>query len=125
MAGVAVFVVDLLSKWLVGAVSPGAAITAVPASFVNGSLTVALELAGIALTLLLAATGGRARVGYGLIVGGLLASLWEQVTRGSLTNFIHLGGLPVFNLAHVALLAGIVMVAASLLRAEKSLAASR
>lgn len=125
MAGVAVFVLDLLSKWLVGAVLPGAAITAVPVSFVNGSLTVALELAGIALTLLLAATGGRAQVGYGLIVGGLLASLWEQVTRGSLTNFIHLGGLPVFNLAHVALLAGIVVVAASLLRVEKSLVASR
>ena len=122
-AGVGVFVVDQLSKMLAQSVLPGTAITAVPASFVNGSLTVVLELAGIALTLLLAFSGGRARVGYGLIVGGLFASLWEQVTRGSLTNFIHLGGLPVFNLAHVALLVGLALVAWSLLRQEQPQAA--
>jgi signal peptidase II len=47
----------------------------------------------------------------GLLIGGALANLADRVRQGAVTDFIDLPAWPTFNLADVAIVAGVVMLA--------------
>jgi lipoprotein signal peptidase len=121
-----VFIVDRLAKMAVQSVEGfqtgttlfGRLVYVQPppeASLMDTSLAIGVELVGLALCILIAAfaakqaDGARAKA-YGLIVGGLAANLFDRVTFGATMNYLHLANLPVFNLAHLALLAGAVLL---------------
>lgn len=46
----------------------------------------------------------------GLIVGGAVANVTDRLTAGSVIDFISIGRWPVFNLADVFLIAGVVVL---------------
>lgn len=54
----------------------------------------------------------------GLILGGALANLVDRVGDGRVTDFIDPARWPTFNLADVAITAGVVVLVVSLVRAE-------
>jgi lipoprotein signal peptidase len=122
----ATFIVDRLAKMLAqnGNSMLGGLIRMEPAAaqnLVNNGLAIGAELIGIALCALImlfwdAERRGRAHaVAFGLIIGGLAANLFDRVTNGSIMNYIHLGNLPVFNVAHVALLVGALVLTYAIL----------
>ncbi len=49
-------------------------------------------------------------VGLGLIIGGALGNLIDRVFRGQVLDFIDLGWWPVFNVADIAIVAGVLIV---------------
>lgn len=49
-------------------------------------------------------------VGFALLVGGALGNLVDTVVRGFVVDFVHLAHWPVFNVADVAILMGMVLV---------------
>lgn len=51
------------------------------------------------------------QVPAGLLIGGALGNLIEQARRGSVSDYLHIGGWPAFNLADVAILVGTAGVA--------------
>lgn len=90
------------------------------ANLVEIGLTIGVTLVGLALCALIAAFAGRRVDGrrakaYGLIAGGLTAHLFDRATYGAAMNYLHITNLPVFNLAHLALLVGAVMLAVAIL----------
>lgn len=121
-----VFIVDRLVKLAVqsiegfrtGATIFGGLIQLQPppeADLIGTSLAVGVGLAGLALCTLIAAFAGQQANGvrakaYGLIAGGLAANLFDRVTSGATMNYLHITNLPVFNLAHLALLAGAMLL---------------
>ncbi|MGO0121980.1 signal peptidase II [Desulfothermobacter acidiphilus] len=50
------------------------------------------------------------RLGLGLFLGGTLGNLLDRLRGGCVVDFIDLGWWPVFNLADVAILVGVVLV---------------
>ena len=56
-----------------------------------------------------------AGVAGGLLLGGSLGNLWERVTKGEVTDFLRIPHYPTFNLADVFIVAGVILVAVSLL----------
>jgi len=120
------FIVDRLVKLAIqgGAMSFGTLVQPTPLSAVNivsTSLAMGAELVGLALcALIVAYWGSRMRstariAAFGLIGGGLAANIFDRVAYGSVMNYLHVGHLPVFNLAHVALIAGACMLGYALL----------
>jgi lipoprotein signal peptidase len=116
------FIIDRLGKMLAqsgtflsGIVSPA------PLNLVNNGLAIAAELTGLAICVLIVIFyGGQSRsvahsAAFGLIIGGMTANLFDRIAYGTVMNFIHIGSLPVFNLAHVAMLAGAVLLAYTML----------
>lgn len=116
------FIIDRLSKMLAqnnpllgGLVQPA------PLNLVNNGLSIAAELTGLAICLLiLAFYGAQGRsmaqsTAFGLILGGMAANLFDRISHGTVMNFIHIGALPIFNLAHVAMLAGAAILAYTIL----------
>ena len=95
------------------------------ADVMNSGLAIGAELAGVALALLMLIFWGVSRaagrggmlyaVSFGLILGSMLANLLDRVVYGAVLNFIHVGSLPVFNLAHIGLLLGAMALAVSML----------
>ena len=87
---------------------------------IDNGLAVGAELIGLALCILITifsvkqAEGTRRRA-FGLIAGGLAASLFDRLTFGAPMNYLHVANLPVFNLAHLALLAGTLLLAYAVL----------
>lgn len=75
-------------------------------------LVVALVVSIFVLGLAWRAPLGRERAGYGAIVGGALGNLLDRLPDGEVTDFLdlHAGGwhFPTFNLADVAISAGVV-----------------
>ena len=111
------FILDRVVKLAIqgGALSFGALVQPTPlnaANVVGNSLAIGAELVGVALCALILVFWGtkmnsRARmVAFSLIGGGLIANIFDRVAYGSVMNYLHLGTLPVFNLAHVAMVAG-------------------
>ena len=118
---------DQISKAVVLARWPSAALTAAPRAFVsiqcelNRKGTVA-ALAGApalvalwaAMTLLAALMlhcgllghGAFAPIGTGAIVGGAMGNVLDRLGRGAVVDFVAIGPWPVFNLADAALVAG-------------------
>jgi len=111
LALAAVFLIDQASKLGVAG-SPRAGLA--------GGLSMGVELLGLALAALMwmgsSESEGLRRTGYALISGGLVSSLFDGVLRGATLTPVRLGALPGFGLAHLALVAGIVIIVVSLLR---------
>ncbi len=108
-----VFAIDQLSK--IGA-------TPIARTGLTGGLALGVELLGVALAALMwmwaPETDLLRRSGYALIAGGLASSLLDGVLRGATMVVIRIGALPGFSLAHVAMLAGIVLIGFGLLKSE-------
>ena len=69
-----------------------------------------------------ARSGGRhplLPVAFGLLAGGALSNLFDRVTQGYVTDFLHLANFPVFNLADTAITVGVVLLLIVLLRGER------
>lgn len=85
----------------------------VNANVINNGIAIGAELLALALCALIVLftgrrlTGARA-AGFGLILGGLAGNLFDRLVHGATMNYLHVANLPVFNLAHAALLAGVI-----------------
>jgi lipoprotein signal peptidase len=86
----------------------------------NSGASIAAEMVGIGLATLIFLFWGRNHklhsAALGLIIGGMAANLIDHVAYGAVLNYIHLGQLPAFNLAHVGLLMGGALLLVSMLR---------
>jgi signal peptidase II len=51
------------------------------------------------------------RLSLGLQLGGTLGNLMDRMIRGFVVDFIEIGFLPIFNLADVAIVTGLAMLA--------------
>lgn len=51
--------------------------------------------------------------GMGMIVGGAIGNLSDRVIRGNVIDFVDLGWWPVFNLADMFIVAGVIMLVVS------------
>jgi signal peptidase II len=78
-----------------------------------------LWLAALACTVLVLAAGGGspshglAAAGLVVALGGATSNLLDRVGRGAVIDFIALGRWPAFNLADVAIVAGVVVALGS------------
>lgn len=54
--------------------------------------------------------GAGSFVGLGLIIGGALGNLLDRVFRGRVVDFIDIHWWPVFNVADMAIVAGVIIV---------------
>ena len=91
------------------------------ASLLRTSLSVSVELAGLALCLLLALftlkPPDRLRCwAFGLLAGGLASLLFDRLRNGAPANYLLIPQLPAFSLAHLAVLAGAAILALAMLR---------
>ncbi len=59
-------------------------------------------------------------VAIGLLFGGAVSNLFDRVAFGYVTDFLHISRFPVFNLADVAITAGVILLLITLLRGERS-----
>ncbi len=124
--GAGTFILDRLVKLAIqaGAASFGTLVQPVPLNATNvlgSGLAIGAELIGLALcALIVAFWGANTRsvpraTAFGLIGGGLAANVFDRVAYGAVMNYLHIGNLPVFNLAHVGLMAGAVLLAYAIL----------
>lgn len=58
--------------------------------------------------------------GYALVIGGALGNLLDRYTRGYVVDFIHVHGWPVFNVADIAVVAGVGLLVISQSRSTSS-----
>lgn len=76
------------------------------------SLILTWFLAGASITLLMR-TGGidtpLARIGVGTALGGALGNLVDILRHRAVTDFIHLGWWPAFNLADIGIICGLAL----------------
>jgi len=49
-------------------------------------------------------------VGLGLMIGGAIGNLADRVVRGKVVDFVDFGWWPVFNIADLAIVAGVIIV---------------
>ena len=131
-AAAAVFMLDRASKVLIqtingplfgGLLQPQLLPTnGMPGGVLGNGLAVGAELFGLALAVMIAIFwGGTQRrqsyaVSIGLIIGAVASNLLDRIAYGNVLNYIHIGSLPVFNLAHAGLLAGAVLLIISIVR---------
>lgn len=54
----------------------------------------------------------------GLLAGGALGNLADRIRAGAVTDYVEIGAWPPFNLADVAITAGVVLLALAYLREE-------
>ncbi len=81
-----------------------------------GAVAIAsVQLAVLAGALLLwwrgRGAGAAFHVALALVVGGAVANLWDRLARGAVVDFVHLAHWPVFNVADVAIVAGVALLA--------------
>lgn len=60
------------------------------------------------------------RTALGLQLGGAVGNLIDRVTVGTVTDFIHVTGFPVFNLADSSISVGVAILALSLLLEKRA-----
>ncbi len=88
--------------------------------------TIVIALALIAITWMLiyfARSGGRhplLPIAIGLLFGGAASNLFDRMTQGYVTDFLHIAQFPVFNLADTAITVGVILLVITLLSAERS-----
>lgn len=51
------------------------------------------------------------RFAAGLALGGAAGNLWDRLTRGYVVDFVDIGFLPIFNMADLAIVTGILILA--------------
>lgn len=76
-------------------------------------VTLAITLAAIALLVALVVRHPDVRglwAAVGLLVGGAIGNLVDRLAHGRVTDFIDVGAWPAFNLADVAITAGVVLL---------------
>jgi signal peptidase II len=91
----------------------------------NQVIVIALSIVAIAwMFVYFARSGGRSPVlpvAIGLLAGGALSNLFDRLTQGRVTDFLHISNFPVFNLADVAITAGVILLVLTLLSNERQL----
>ncbi len=91
--------------------------------------TIVIGLALVAITWMViyfARSGGRhplLPVAIGLLFGGAVSNLFDRISQGYVTDFLHISGFPVFNLADTAITIGVIMLIITLVSSERSRAA--
>jgi signal peptidase II len=88
----------------------------------GGAVLVALPLLALAFVGVLFArdpTRPWIWVAFGLLAGGALGNLADRVRAGAVTDFVEVGSWPPFNLADVAIVLGVAILALSYLREER------
>jgi hypothetical protein len=94
------------------------------ANLAGSAAAIAAELVGIVLAALIFVYWGRnGRVysaGLGLMIGAFAANLVDRLAYSAVLNVIHAGNLPTFNLAHVGLLAGVVLLVVGVVAQRKT-----
>lgn len=53
---------------------------------------------------------GVAQLGVALIVGGALGNIVDRIWRGYVVDFIHVRGWPIFNVADIAVVCGVLLM---------------
>lgn len=140
-AGAAVFLMDRLSKLVVQTlVNPAEggwlrpdmlSSNAFSGSIVASAVSVGAELFGLLLAILIAVFWGEMRkqalhsISLGLVIGALASNLFDRLAYGNVLNYVHISNLPIFNLAHVALLLGALLLAFSIIRSTMTPETSR
>jgi signal peptidase II len=135
----AVLMIDQVSKWFVrhnlnlyelwpaqGAVrlthteNSGAALSLFPDYL---PAVIAFSVISIALYMyvyqLQSSAGRLGRLAAGLAVGGTLGNLIDRIANGTVTDFVSVGLFPVFNIADIAIFAGIGLMVMPMLSAGK------
>ena len=85
-----------------------------------------LIVIGLSITWMLyyfSRSGGRHMllpVALGLLVGGADSNLVDRVLQGYVTDFLHVGNFPVFNLADAASTCGVILLLLTLLQGERA-----
>ena len=59
-------------------------------------------------------------VAFALILSGALGNVIDRLMRGYVVDFIHLTRWPVFNVADIAVVAGVILLGICSLRASRS-----
>lgn len=83
----------------------------------------AFALLAIALAWAVSARRSASRaqhVGFALVVGGALGNVVDRALRGHVIDFIHLTRWPVFNVADIAVVAGMILLVLCALVAPKA-----
>ena len=132
------FIVDRVVKLLMLGSQPAAegllrldVSSIIPANLnlLNSGAAVAAELLGVALAALIFVFWGRNNKVYaaslGLMLGAFSANLIDRLAYGAVLNYLHVGQLPTFNLAHVALAVGAVLLLVAMLSAKPAPEQSR
>lgn len=52
----------------------------------------------------------------GLIIGGGISNLFDRLIRGAVIDYLHLGFLPIFNLADVFICLGVIMLIINIIK---------
>lgn len=88
---------------------------------VTTGLTVLISLA--VLVVGLRAQPGVSTIGFGLLIGGGVANVVDRLAASPhrVTDFVALGGFPVFNLADAAVTAGFIVLMVVVVRGERLL----
>ena len=135
--GLGVLFVDQLSKIIIRGLAPwqllggllriGVLDVAAPSTVFGTVLPVLVELlaatlAGLLIILAVASSAGPTtaariqKIGLSVALGALLSNILDRLVAGGVLNFIQIGAMPVFNLAHIALASGALLVGFSILR---------
>ena len=91
-----------------GAALPAAAVVAVTGLLVAGLAVYAWHAAP--------AVGRAGRAGLAVLLGGAVGNLVDRGLDGVVTDYLHLGWWPTFNLADVAIVTGVVLMLLGILR---------
>jgi len=89
----------------------------------SGSAVTTVLISVVALAVVavgLRAHPGAPAIGFGLLIGGGVANILDRLAASPhrVTDFVALGGFPVFNLADVSITAGFVVLVVAALRGE-------
>ena len=103
--------------------SPSPTIDGVAFGLASGSdvLLIVFAVAALAFLGVLLARGPqrpRMWVAVGLVAGGALGNLIDRVRAGHVTDYIEVGSWPPFNIADIAITAGVVLFALIFIREE-------
>lgn len=78
----------------------------------------AVAALAVAVAVAICVAPSRYRTGLGLLLGGALGNLVDRIRYGAVLDFIDVPWWPTFNLADVAIVAGVGLVVWQVLRAE-------
>ena len=82
----------------------------------------ALALLGVVLAWIMARkrASRTQHIGFGLVLAGALGNVVDRVVRGYVVDFIHVTRWPVFNVADIAVVAGVLLLAVAAFRTREA-----